>query len=437
MSNPQDSDHEPFSIFNQALKLDTEADIIPHLAPLRASQNVTSIHLGGNTFGVPACQYLASILRKKPTLRTAILADIFTSRLLSEIPPALSSILTALLPLQNLHTVDLSDNAFGFNTQAPLVAFLEKHTPLQHLILNNNGLGPNAGVLIADALTALAAHKAEIHGDGGDVPHLETIVCGRNRLESGSMAAWAKAFRAHKRIRSVKMVQNGIRQEGIAVLLRDGLRGCAELRTLDLQDNTFTSVGAQALAEVVGGWSELLELGIGDCLVGARGAAQVADALGKGGNAKLRVLRAQYNEIDAKAVAALLKAAKTGLKSLRRLELNGNKFSEDDEAIESLRSLLEERKDDAAAATKEGERAETEQDAEWGLDDLSDLEEESDEEDDEDGEEKPEVLDSEEETELKAEAILKDAEQAEQAQVAQRKDEDVDALADRLGKTGI
>lgn len=421
-SKPTDHDSNVFSLSNQSLKLDTEADITPYLAPLLHSKTVTTIHLGGNTLGAPACAYLASVISEKPTLRTAVLADIFTSRLLSEIPPALSSLLTALIPLQNLNTIDLSDNAFGLNTQAPLVAFLEKHTPLQHLILNNNGLGPNAGVLIADALTTLATRKAEARSQGTDVPNLETVICGRNRLESGSMTAWAKALRAHKHIKNVRMVQNGIRQEGIAVLLRDGLKDCTELEVLDLQDNTFTIVGAKALAEVVGGLSQLRELGVGDCLLGGRGAVLVMEALGKGENAELKVLRAQYNEIDGKGVGALLKAANGALKALRRVELNGNKFSEDDEGIEGLRTLLDGKRDD-------------DDEGEWGLDELSDLESEEDE--DEEEKEEGDREDSEEETELKAEAILKEADQEEEGKVSQKKDADVDALADKLGETGI
>jgi Ran GTPase-activating protein 1 len=93
--------------------------------------------------------------------------------------------------------INLNDNAFGLNTQAPLVAFLSSHVPLQHLILNNNGLGPHAGILIADALTALHAKKVEARKAGEEVPDLETVICGRNRLENGSMTAWAKAYSLH------------------------------------------------------------------------------------------------------------------------------------------------------------------------------------------------------------------------------------------------
>lgn len=301
-------------------------------------------------------------------------------------------------------------------------------------MLNNNGLGPKAGVLIADALTALAARKDEARKEGREVPTLETVVCGRNRLESGSMAAWAKAFRAHRDVRVVKMVQNGIRQEGISVLLREGLKECSGLQVLDLQDNTFTLIGAKALTEVVDGWHELTELGVGDCLLGARGTVLLAEVLGKGANPALQVLRVQFNDFDARAVAALLTAAQKGLGALRRVELNGNRFSEDDVGVVGLRELLVGRKE-RAGGEKDDDNGEGESD-EWGLDDLSDLEDESEDEDEEDPAAKE---DSEDEIERdgKAEKILADADREEGSKVGQKKDADVDALADVLGKTGI
>lgn len=437
------SDPNIFTLSTSSLKLDSAEEITPHLAPLVASDTVIEIRLGGNTLGAPACVHLGTILRSKPTLQIANLADIFTARLLSEIPPALSSLLTGLLPLQHLHTVDLSDNAFGLNTQAPLVAFLESHIPLKHLVLNNNGLGPRAGILIADALTALAARKNKARSSSANnqnnVPGLETIICGRNRLESGSMVAWANTFRAHAQtIKVVKMVQNGIRQDGISLLLRDGLRTCHALRVLDLQDNTFTTPGAVALADVVPGWTELVELGVGDCLLGSRGMALVAEALKRGGNKKLGLLRLQYNEINTNGVKGLLGATTSGqLDKLRRIELNGNRFSEEDESIVELRELLEGRKDESTI------------EEDYGLDDLSDLEDESDEDDDEDydndanseaeedddGEKEEEEV--EDQTDKKAEKLLKEADQAEEAKVSQKKDEDVDDLAELLGKAGI
>ena len=436
-----------FTLSAATKKFDSPSELLPHLSPLEDPSKITSVHLGGNTFS-PACAVtIADHLSKCSNLKFANLDDIFTSRLLSEIPPALDSLLTALLNLEKLSDVNLSDNAFGLNTVEPLVKFLEKAVPLQHLVLNNNGLGPNAGTMIANALTALAEKKrtavssssnpqsSSTSSSSHDVPQLETLVCGRNRLEAGSMPAFAACFGANSALKTVKMVQNGIRQDGIVKLLSEGLSHCEGLEVLDLQDNTFTVKGATALANTLPKWPDLKELGIGDCLVGARGMVLVANALAKGSNRKLQVLRAQYNEIDAKGVDALYQAVKQdALPMLRRVELNGNKFSEDDASVEGLRLLLEERKEKAGAAEING--------GEWGMDELSDLEEDSDEEEDqeqEDGKEEDDGGDDKEKVDSDdiAERILRDAEEEEGKNVAQEQDASVDELAVKLGKTGI
>jgi Ran GTPase-activating protein 1 len=324
--------------------------------------------------------------------------------------------LTALLTLPKLHTVDLSDNAFGGRLAEPLKDFYSKAGPLRHLLLNNNGLGPAGGSIVANAITELAAVKAA----DPSLPPLETIVCGRNRLEDGSMDAWSAAYAAHKSLKTVKMVQNGIRPAGIKKLLRNGLSHCAGLLHLDLQDNTFTLEGAQALATVVPGWTQLEALCVGDCLLSARGGVLLGEALKRDKTPELKKLSLQYNEIDIKGVKAIQGALATGLPKLEVLELNGNKFSEEDPLVEELRMLFEERGVE-------------------GLDSLSDMEEESEEEDEgeESDEEEEEEKEEEREVEKKAERVLKEADNVEEQNVAQEKDKNVDALADLLGATKI
>lgn len=407
-----------FSLAGKGLKIDTAEDVDKHIGSLASSTTVIHIDLSGNTLGVEACAAFATIFPTLP-LESVDLHDIFTGRLLSEIPQALASLLTALLHCPKLTTIDLSDNAFGLKTKDPLVDFLSKHTPLQYLILNNNGMGPIAGTSIADALTALAARKAEA---GADTPLLESVVCGRNRLENGSMLAWANAYAAHKDgIKSVKMTQNGIRPEGISHLLSAGLSQCKKLEVLDMQDNTFTMAGSTALAKALPGWSNLIELGVGDSLLGARGALKVFDVLAQGKNKKTEVLRLQYNDITASGIKALQQAAKDGLPKLRRVELNGNKFNEDDPSIEALSEILSERKDEFGKDDDPEDH--------WGLDELDELEDEdSDEEDEEE---------AEEEDEDARERVLKEADEEEDGKVAQKDDKDVDELAKRLGNTSI
>ncbi|KAF7899159.1 uncharacterized protein EAF01_008372 [Botrytis porri] len=406
-----------FSLEGKGLKLDSAADVEPHIKTLREMKDVEEVRFLGNTLGVEACRVIGEVLEEKTSLKIANLADIFTGRLLNEIPQALSSLLTALLKLPNLHTVNLNDNAFGLNTQAPLVAFLSSHTPLQHLILNNNGLGPHAGILIADALSALYAKKVEARAAGKQVPDLETVICGRNRLENGSMTAWAKAYSLHTGVKEVKMVQNGIRQEGISHLLSEGLKYAKDIEILDLQDNTFTITGSKALARVVGGWANIQELGVGDSLLGGKGSVLFAEALKKGRNTKLEILRLQFNDIGVKGLTVFTAAAKEALPNLKKIELNGNKFDEDHDCIVELKELLEERKEKLAG--------EIIIEDDWGLDELEDLEGESDEESDEE----------EEEQEEQREKLIHDAEEAQEGEpVAQREDKDVDDLAKVLGK---
>ncbi|KAK6609312.1 RAN GTPase activating protein 1 [Botrytis cinerea] len=393
-----------FSLEGKGLKLDSAADVEPYIKTLREMKDVEEVRFLGNTLGVEACRVIGEVLGEKTNLKIANLADIFTGRLLNEIPQALSSLLTALLKLPNLHTVNLNDNAFGLNTQAPLVAFLSSHTPLQHLILNNNGLGP---------------HAVEARAAGKQVPDLETVICGRNRLENGSMTAWAKAYSLHTGVKEVKMVQNGIRQEGISHLLSEGLRYAKGIEILDLQDNTFTITGSKALARVVGGWANIQELGVGDSLLGGKGSVIFAEALKKGRNTKLEILRLQFNDIGVKGLTVFTAAAKEALPKLKKIELNGNKFDEDHDCIVELKELLEERKEKLAG--------EIIIEDDWGLDDLEDLEGESDEESDEDEEE--------EEQEEQREQLIHDAEEAQEGEpVAQREDKDVDDLAKVLGK---
>jgi len=415
---------ETFSLAGKGLKLDTKEDLEKHIQPLIDSLTVTHVDLSGNTFGVSACTALASILASKSSLESVDLHDIFTSRLLEEIPPALSSLLTALLECPNLHTIDLSDNAFGLNTKDPLVDFLSQHVPLKHLVLNNNGMGPIAGAAIAEALTVLAERKTAARKEGQNAPYLETIVCGRNRLENGSMPAWAKVYDAHKEgIKSVKMTQNGIRPEGISHLILSGLSACANLEVLDMQDNTFTIVGAGALAKALKGWPSLKELGVGDDLLGARGAIRVFGVLAAGENKNVEVLRLQYNDINPAGLKALLQAAKDGLPRLRRVELNGNKFEEEDDHIEDLAALLSDRM---------GERGKHDDpDGHWGLDDLDELEgEDSEEAEDEE-------LEAESEEEDLREKVLTEADEAENEKVCEERDAEVDALAKTLEKTEI
>jgi len=154
----------------------------------------------------------------------------------------------------------------------------------------------------------------------------------------------------------------------------------------------------------------------------------LVETLAKGHNKQLEILRLQYNEINAKGVAALLHAAKTALPKLQRVELNGNMFSEEDPSIEALGELLSERREEAGAEAD---------DEAWGLDELDELDDEEEDEEDEDDAEGGDEEEDDGDVDVKAEKELQLADQAENQKVSQKQDDDVDDLADALGKTHV
>jgi Ran GTPase-activating protein 1 len=195
----------------------------------------------------------------------------------------------------------------------------------------------------------------------------------------------------------------------------------------DKQDNTFTNIAGRTLASTLPSWPSLIDLGVGDCLLGARGGVALATALQQAKNTKIEVLRLQYNEIDSKGIKGLCDAAfhSSALPRLRRVELNGNKFSEEDPGVEKLAELLGERKEKAEELYP---GVDVDDEDSWGVDELDELE-------DEDDEDEEEEVDEEEEAE--EERIVKDADAAEDEPVSQKKDEEVDELAEALGKTEL
>ncbi|KAJ1802741.1 Ran GAP Rna1, partial [Coemansia sp. RSA 2599] len=351
-----------YSLEGKGLKLTTAEDIAPYLEELRSFENLEEIRLNGNTIGAEAAKALAEV---------ATFHDIFTGRLKDEVKESVIAICDALSDLPNLIEVNLSDNAFGPLGAEAMSDFLKKHTGLQILKLNNNGLGIQGGTTIAQSLLEC---QAECEKQGKE-PSLHTLICGRNRLENGSAPAFSKAFSALKTLREVRMPQNGIRPEGVIELMT-GLSNNSKLAVLDLQDNTFTHTGSQALANALSKWSLLETLNVGDCLLGPTGGRLVIEALKD--RETLKIVNLQYNEIEHDGALALAESLRK-LKALENIELNGNRFDAESNAVELIKAALSENDLDDDI-----------------LGSLSDMEELTDDEDEDEDEEDEE--DEEEET---------------------------------------
>ncbi|KAI8590193.1 hypothetical protein BDZ88DRAFT_415848 [Geranomyces variabilis] len=356
-----------FSIEGRTLKLDTALDVKQFTDELAANSDLTEIRLSGNTFGVEAGRAIAQALKGQYSLQTASLSDMFTSRLRNEIPLVLEALVEALEDKTSLRELDLSDNAFGPAGAEPLQRLLVNNRHIQTLRLYNNGLGIEGARLVSEALVKAADKNRE----EGRASSLKVVYIGRNRMESPGIMHLCKAFEAHAdTLREVRMPQNSIRPEGIAALM-EALSRCEQLEHLDVQDNTFTEKGSAALAKVVGGWKNLKALHIGDCLLGAEGSKLVLAAL-TNGNTALEKLHLAFNEIDPEG-AALIPELLLNKKSINLLELNGNAFDPEGDAVRDVKRVL------------------LENGGEGALDELDEMEwDEDEEEEDEDEDEEME-----------------------------------------------
>lgn len=220
---------------------------------------------------------------------------------------------------------------------------LVNNRSFQVLRLNNNGLGPAGGKVIADALLESARRSRA----DGKKSNLKVVICGRNRLENGSASAWADAFAAHGTLVEVRMIQNGIRMEGIVELAR-GLAQCPDLEHIELQDNTFIEdgslLGVRAWTESLGSWSKLHTLNLSDCVLSSDGEVpSLIETLAKGASPKLHTLQLQNNNLEGTTFGVLAGAISQGLSSLMRLELQWNEVEEDDENLENIALALKQR----------------------------------------------------------------------------------------------
>jgi Ran GTPase-activating protein 1 len=61
-----------FSLEGKSLKLDTAADLEPHIVSLRSMSDVEEVRFLGNTLGVEACKALGEVLETKKSLQVSL-----------------------------------------------------------------------------------------------------------------------------------------------------------------------------------------------------------------------------------------------------------------------------------------------------------------------------------------------------------------------------
>jgi Ran GTPase-activating protein 1 len=346
-----------FSIENKTEKLETSADVAEYCKQIDSNKNeLEEVCFSGNTIGVEASRMLAESLKNAEKLRVCNFSDMYTGRLRSEIPKSLTYFAENLIG-KNITHLSLSDNAFGEDGLRPIIPLLKSLSSLHSLSLNNTGLGPSGGILLANALSDLG--KVQIKEGTG----LRELYVSRSRLEDGSMEAFSDCFQKYQtKLQILRFPQNGIRKKGMSILF-SALAKCKDLVVVDVQDNTVTEFGSIALADALKGWENLKELNVGDCLLKKKGAALVCSALlSKPGLEKLQVLNLQYcclDDVSGNILAEVVQKCS----ALQKLELNGNYLKD------SIHNIQENVAEDTNAEISEMEDEDDEEDEQTSSED--------------------------------------------------------------------
>lgn len=235
------------------------------------SAELITINLEGNTLGIPAAEVIGQALESASKLKFALLKDLFTGRLKTEIPDALRHLTNGILKANaKLEELDLSDNAFGPIGMKALVDFLgsESCANLKILKLNNNGLGIQGSTLLSTVVQKLTK--------------LEVLICGRNRLENDGSIAMSKSLQKLNSLKRLEIFQNGIRFEGMKEISL-ALQANTNLVELNLNDNTMTDEGAQQIAEGLKHLKHLKVVNFGDSLTRSEGFKSIISALHESG----------------------------------------------------------------------------------------------------------------------------------------------------------
>uniref|UniRef100_A0A0K2VK57 Nuclear pore complex protein Nup153 n=1 Tax=Lepeophtheirus salmonis TaxID=72036 RepID=A0A0K2VK57_LEPSM len=329
------ADEMELSFENKSLKLNSAEDAKEVADKISSTKVMHTLTLSGNTIGIEAARALGKALETHPEFRRAHWKDMFTGRMKTEIPPALTHLSNGIMTANaQLVELDLSDNAFGPIGMEGLKDLLKSRScySLKELRLNNTGCGVTGGKHLADLLTKCLDNSTEM----GAALALRVFVLGRSRQENEGAIALAKVFKRMKSLEEVVMPQNGIYYEGIAALM-DAFSNNPKLRILNLNDNTFTLKGAESLAKVLPSMPNLEVLNIGDCLVKTEGAIKIAEALKKG-HSSLKELHMDSNEITEKGGLSIVDAI-ANKKELTCLSIDSNQFGED-----GCKSVLEQLK---------------------------------------------------------------------------------------------
>lgn len=220
--------------------------------------------------------------------------------------------------------LDLCKQVVGPRGVAPLLEAMKMSQRVRRLLLGNNIVGDGGASAIADYIRGGAQAPLECWyiagnriGPGGvaevcdalaDDTHVTSLWLKRNPLKAAGMAPLAALLRANRTLEVLDVVNCGLLDEGLAVLL-GGLRGDGANKTLKhlyLGTNGVSARSAPLLADYIATDCALESLYLSCNRLGDEGVEVIARALAA--NRSLRRFSLASNRVGPKGAAALSRA---------------------------------------------------------------------------------------------------------------------------------
>ena len=293
------------------LKWDDPKDLDKMISEITENKSkITSLELTHNSIGTECAKRLSEAISLIENLTSVNYRDLFVSRLKEDLPISLKYLMES-LSNKNINFLDLSDNAFGPTAIPSFDFFLKVATNLEHLELENNGLGPEGAEMVCNAL--LQNEKIK----------LKTIKINRNRLEEKGALSLAKVIQKMKSLEHLELFQNVISSKGMKAIF-DALKENKNLKIIKINDN-FTKDSIQTLIEIMPEFKNLKIIDVSDSIIGNKYGIEFFKTISNMNN--IEEVYCNYNEIeDKKAQKEIFEYIEKN-KNIKIIEFKGNEVN--------------------------------------------------------------------------------------------------------------
>ena len=293
------------------VKWDDPKDLDQMISEITENKSkIISLDITHNSIGIECSKRLSSAISKIENLSSVNFRDLFVTRLKGDLPISLKYLMES-LSNKKITFLDLSDNAFGPTAIPSFDSFLRETESLEHLELENNGLGPEGSEMVCNALLSNQNIK------------LKTIKINSNRLEEKGALCLAKVIEKMKCLEHLEMFQNGINSNGMKAIFLS-LKENKNIKIIKVNDNCIKQ-SIQNFIEIIPELTQLKVIDISDALIGNQLGVDFFKNICKIDT--IEEIYCNYNEIeDKKAQKEIFDCIKMN-KNIKVVELKGNEIN--------------------------------------------------------------------------------------------------------------